>query len=100
MSTLGPCPRSLLSQVGGCLGGNKYKLGEQKEFEPTNLLSTNFGLFKVSPNLVEGQHNTTYLIPNPRFSSEHFQKKLEGKIVNVVDVNQWRCSEESGQCLH
>ena len=36
----------------------------------------------------------------PRFDSQHSQKEFQKKIiVNVAEVNQWPCIEESGQWL-
>ena len=31
----------------------------------------------------------------PGFDSQHYQKHLDEKVVDVAVVNQWRCKEES-----
>ena len=35
----------------------------------------------------------------PQFDSQHSRKFFRGKIINVAQVNQQRCLEESGQWL-
>ena len=40
-----------------------------------------------------------YRLCCPWFYSQHSPKKFIGKIVDVADVNQRRCLEESGQWL-
>ena len=35
----------------------------------------------------------------PGFDSKHSQKNFRGEIINVAEVNQWCCLEESGQLL-
>ena len=35
----------------------------------------------------------------PGFDSQHLTKKFRGKIVDIAEVNQWRCLEEREQWL-
>ena len=40
-----------------------------------------------------------YRLCCPGFDSQDSPKKFIGKIVDVVEINQWRCFGESGQWL-
>ena len=35
----------------------------------------------------------------PEFDTRHSKNFSDEKIADVAEVNQWRCLEESGQCL-
>ena len=53
-----------------------------------------YGLFLT----IKNKHSIFASEPScPRFDSQGFQKFSEENIVDVAEVNQWRCLEESGQ---